>query len=43
MCRWADVSFSASIKAETFEACNEKIGDKTILSFWRFEFDAPTP
>ena len=43
MYRWADVSFSASTKAEAFEARNEKIGDKTILSVWRFEFDASTP
>ena len=37
------MSLSASTKAEAFEACNEKNGDKTILSVWRFEFDASTP
>jgi hypothetical protein len=43
ICRWADVPFPASSKAEAFEACNEKIGEKTIRGPWRFEFDAPTP
>jgi hypothetical protein len=43
MCRWADVPFPASGKAEAFEACNEKIGHKTIRGPWRFEFDASTP
>ena len=39
---WADVPFPASSKAEVSEACNEKIGDKTIRTPWRFEFDAST-
>jgi hypothetical protein len=43
MCRWADVPFPASSKAEAFEACNEKIGVKTIRGPWRFEFDTSAP
>ena len=43
MCRWADVPFLASSKAEAFEACNEKIRNKTIRGPWRFEFDTSTP
>jgi hypothetical protein len=43
MCRWADVPFQASSKAEAFEACNEKIGHKMIRGPWKFEFDTSTP
>jgi hypothetical protein len=30
-------------KAEALEACEHKIGDKTIRGPWRFEFDVPNP
>ena len=30
-------------KVEALEACEHKIGDKTIRGPWRFEFDVPNP